>query len=122
MLGLRFVIASTGHEPSMTRAVPDRDDPTAAQPTSVAEEPSHERTRRHARRAGMYVQALLFVAVFVVIVALLLANRRTVEVSWVVGSSRQSVVWIVLVTAILGWLLGIFTSVLFRHRTRAPKR
>ena len=78
--------------------------------------------RRHARRAGMYVQAVLFVALFVVIVALLLANRRTVEVSWVVGSSRQSVVWIVLVTAILGWLLGIFTSVLFRHRTRAPRR
>ena len=43
----------------------------------------------------------LVVALFVVIVALLLANRRTVEVSWVVGSSRQSVVWIVLVTAIL---------------------
>jgi uncharacterized integral membrane protein len=70
----------------------------------------------------MYVQAVLVVALFVVLVALLLANRRTVEVSWVVGSSQQSVIWIVLVTAILGWLLGIFTSVLFRHRTRAPRR
>ena len=70
----------------------------------------------------MYVQAVLVVALFVVIVALLLANRRSVEVSWVVGSSRQSVVWIVLVTAILGWLLGIVTSVLFRHRTRAHPR
>ena len=100
----------------------DRDDPGAGQRPSISEELSHERNRRHARRAGMYFQAVLFVALFVVIVALLLANRRTVEVSWVVGSSRQSVVWIVLVTAILGWLLGIFTSVLFRHRTRAPRR
>jgi uncharacterized integral membrane protein len=66
----------------------------------------------------MYFQAVLAVALLVAIVALLLANRRTVEVSWVVGSSRQSVIWIVLVTAILGWLLGIFTSVLIRHRTR----
>jgi uncharacterized integral membrane protein len=70
----------------------------------------------------MYIHAVLVVVLLVVIVALLLANRRTVEVSWVVGSSRQSVIWVVLVTAILGWLLGIFTSVLFRHRTRAPKR
>jgi uncharacterized integral membrane protein len=66
----------------------------------------------------MYLQAILTVGLVIVIVALLLANRRTVRVSWVVGSSRQSVVWIVLVTAILGWLLGIFTSILFRHRTR----
>jgi uncharacterized integral membrane protein len=78
----------------------------------------HERRQRHTRRAGMYVQAILAVALLLAIVALLLANRRTVEVSWVFGSSRQSVIWIVLVTAILGWLLGIFTSVLIRHRTR----
>lgn len=64
---------------------------------------------------------MLTVTLLVVILALLLENRRAVEVSWVVGSSRQSVVWIVLVTAILSWLLGIFTGALFRHRTRAPK-
>ncbi len=69
----------------------------------------------------MYLQAALTVTLLVVILALLLENRRAVEVSWVVGSSRQSVIWIVLVTAILGWLLGIFTGALFRHRTRAPK-
>jgi uncharacterized integral membrane protein len=85
------------------------------------EEAPRDRARRHARRAGLYLQAFLTVALLVVIVALLLANRRTVTVSWVIGSSRQSVVWIVLVTAVLGWLLGIFTSVLFRHRTRAPR-
>jgi uncharacterized integral membrane protein len=70
----------------------------------------------------MYVHAVLSVALFVMIVALLLANRRAVEISWVTGSSRQSLIWIVVVTAILGWLLGIMTSVLFRHRTRPPKR
>jgi uncharacterized integral membrane protein len=87
-------------------------------PLASDEELPHDRKRRHARRAGMYVQAILTVGLLVVIVALLLANRRTVRMSWVVGSSRQSVVWIVLVTAILGWLLGLFTSILFRRRTR----
>ena len=99
-----------------------RDDLGAAQRPPIAEELSRDRTRRHARRAGMYVQAVLAVTLLVVIVALILANRRTVTVSWVVGSSRQSVVWIVLVTAVLAWLLGMFTSILFRRRTRAPKR
>jgi uncharacterized integral membrane protein len=90
----------------------------APPPAATGDELARDRQRRHARRAGMYVQAILTVGLLVVIVALLLANRRTVRVSWIVGSSRQSGIWIVLVTAILGWLLGIFTSILFRHRTR----
>jgi uncharacterized integral membrane protein len=68
------------------------------------------------RRSALSLQAILTIVVLVVIIALLLANTRTVEVSWVFGSSRQPLVWIVLVTAILGWLLGIFTSLLVRHR------
>jgi uncharacterized integral membrane protein len=54
----------------------------------------------------------------VVLVALIIANTRRVEVSWVLGSTRQSLVWIILVAAIAGWLSGIVTSVLFRRRTR----
>ena len=84
-------------------------------------ESSRDRTRRHTRRVGLYFQAFVLVALLVVIVALLLANNRRVEVSWVVGEDQQSLVWIVLVTAVLGWLLGIVTSVLFRRRTRAPR-
>jgi uncharacterized integral membrane protein len=54
----------------------------------------------------------------VILIALVAANTRTVKVSWVFGSTRQALVWIILVTAILGWLLGIETSVIFRFRTR----
>jgi hypothetical protein len=39
----------------------------------------------------------------------------------VVGSSNVSLVWIVSVPTILGWLLGIVTSVVFRWRTRARR-
>jgi uncharacterized integral membrane protein len=67
------------------------------------------------------LHAVLMIVVLVAIIALLLANTRTVKVSWVFGSTRQALVWIVLVTAILGWLLGIFTSIFF-HRRRARKR
>jgi uncharacterized integral membrane protein len=67
-------------------------------------------------RSALSLHAVLMIALLVVIIALLLANTRTVEVSWVVGSTHQPLVWIVLVTAILGWLLGIFTSMVFRRR------
>jgi uncharacterized integral membrane protein len=54
----------------------------------------------------------------VILIALVVANTRSVKVSWVFGSTRQSLVWIILFSAILGWLLGIVTSVIFRFRTR----
>lgn len=68
------------------------------------------------RRSGASLHAVLTIVVLIAIIALLLANTRSVEVSWVVGSTHQSLIWIVLVTAILGWLLGIFSALLFRRR------
>jgi hypothetical protein len=35
----------------------------------------------------------------------------------VLGSTRQSIAWIILAAAIVGWLSGIVTSVLSRRRT-----
>jgi uncharacterized integral membrane protein len=54
----------------------------------------------------------------VIVIALAVANTRQVKLSWVVGTSHASLVWIILVAAVLGWLLGITTSVIFRLRTR----
>ena len=53
-----------------------------------------------------------------IVIALAVANTRQVKLSWVVGTSHASLVWIILVAAVLGWLLGITTSVIFRLRTR----
>ena len=77
-----------------------------------------ERMRRHARRTRLYVWAGALVVLLVVVIALAVANTRSVKVSWVFGSTNQSLVWIILATAILGWLLGIVTATIFRHRTR----
>jgi uncharacterized integral membrane protein len=62
---------------------------------------------------------VLTLALLVCLVALAVANSPRVEFSWVIGSSEVSLVWIVIFTAILGWLLGIVTSAVFRWRTRA---
>lgn len=90
----------------------------APQSRSPQEEPRGERLRRRAHHTGLYAWAAALVLLVVVVIALAVANTRHVKVSWVVGSTRQSLVWIILVTAILGWLLGIATSVVLRFRTR----
>ncbi len=84
----------------------------------AAREPRRDRLRRHGHRTWLYTWISALVALLVILIALIVANTRTVKVSWALGSTRQSLVWIILVTAILGWLLGIATSVILRHRTR----
>jgi uncharacterized integral membrane protein len=77
--------------------------------------------RRHAHRGRLYVSAIALVAALVIVIALAIANTRQVELSWVVGTNHAALVWIILVVAVLGWLLGITTAVVFRHRTRRPR-
>jgi uncharacterized integral membrane protein len=60
----------------------------------------------------------LLVALLVVLVVLIAKNTRSVKLDWAVGSTHASLVWIILASTIVGWLLGIATSVIFRHRTR----
>ena len=89
--------------------------------SATAVETRGERFRRKAHRAGLYLYAFFTVALLVCLVALAVANTDQVEFSWVVGSSTVSLVWIVIFSAILGWLLGIVTSAVFRWRTRARR-
>jgi uncharacterized integral membrane protein len=92
--------------------------PQQSTPATEPVEPRAARLRRHAHRSRLYVSAIAFVALLVILIALAIANTRQVEVSWVVGANHAALVWIILVVAVLGWLLGITTAVVFRHRTR----
>jgi uncharacterized integral membrane protein len=89
--------------------------------SATAVETRGERFRRKVHRTGLYLYAFFTVALLVCLVALAVANTDQVEFSWVVGSSTVSLVWIVTFSAILGWLLGIVTSAVFRWRTRARR-
>jgi uncharacterized integral membrane protein len=121
--GLRAAVASTCRFRPRTRivAVVSGPPPGAPEPVAPLGETSRERVRRHSRRGRLYAWALLLVGAVVVLVALAVANTRQVELSWVVGSARASVVWIIIGSAILGWLLGMATSIVFRARTRRPR-
>jgi uncharacterized integral membrane protein len=91
-------------------------EPAEAAPSPV--EGRGERLRRRGHRAGLYGIAFALVTLIVCLVALILANTRKVTLSWVFGDTNASLVWIILASAILGWLLGLATSIAFRRRTR----
>jgi uncharacterized integral membrane protein len=85
--------------------------------TVPAVEPEGDEILRR-RRAKLYAWAFLLAAFFVILVALIVANTRSVKISWVVGSSRSPLIWIIIVAAVLGWFSGLVTSLLFHRRTR----
>jgi uncharacterized integral membrane protein len=60
----------------------------------------------------------LLVALLVVLVVLVAKNTHSVKLDWAVGSTHASLAWIILAAAVLGWLVGIATSVAFRKTAR----
>ena len=99
----------------------EANEPGTAPPTSTGGDGGEgrgERLKRHSQRARLYSVAFALVALLVCLVALILANTRKVTLSWVFGDTNASLVWIILAAAILGWLLGLATSIAFRRRTR----
>ena len=87
---------------------------------AAASETPRGRSRRHAHRSRLYAYALIAVALAAAVVALGASNTAKAKVSWVFGSSHVSLVWMVLATAVLGWLLGLLTAAALHRRTRAP--
>jgi uncharacterized integral membrane protein len=80
-------------------------------------EPRGGPLRRRGRRTALYVRAAIIVGVVAVLIALIAANTRSVELSWVVGSGEASLVWVIVSTAVVAWLVGIATGALLRRRS-----
>ena len=90
--------------------------------TAAGGETRTGRFRRKAHRTRLHGYAIAAVALVAYLIALAATNTAHVKVNWVFGSSHVSLVWLVLFTAILGWMLGLATSATFHWRTRAPRR
>jgi uncharacterized integral membrane protein len=109
-------------EPDRRDATPGLDQPTAGAgpvaPPGPPAETRGARAARKARRVWLYLMSFVALAVLVFLIALIAKNTQRVTVSWVFGTSRVSLVWLVVFAAILGWVLGLLVSALFRWRTR----
>ena len=73
---------------------------------------------RYSHRTGLYVSIVVAIATIVFLILLVARNTRQVKVDYVFGSAQARLVWLVIISAITGWVLGIVTSFLIRRRTR----
>jgi len=113
------VIANTTSGPQDEEPSTDRTPEAAAVPGGT--ETRAEHFRRKALRGRLHAYAIAAVAVVAVLIALAASNTARVKVNWLIGSSRVSLVWLVLAAALLGWALGSIASATFHWRTRAPR-
>jgi uncharacterized integral membrane protein len=85
------------------------------------EETRLQRGRRYGHRSGLYLILIIGIAAIVFLILLIARNTREVKLDYVVDSTRTRLIWLVIISAIVGWVLGIVTTLLIRRRTRAPR-
>ena len=76
------------------------------------------RGMRYSHRTGLYASLVVAIATIVLLILLIAQNTRRVKVDYVFGTSQTRLIWLVIVSAITGWVLGIVTAFLIRRRTR----
>jgi uncharacterized integral membrane protein len=101
---------------------PEQEAPTAEAPTPEAPtleaESRFRRGLRYSHRTGLYASLVVAIATIVFLILLIARNTRPVKVDYVFYSTQARLVWLVIISAITGWVLGIVTAFLIRRRTR----
>ena len=92
-------------------------EPETEAPTLEAET-RFRRGLRYSHRTVLYVALVVAIATIVFLILLIAQNTRRVKVDYVFGSTQARLVWLVIISAITGWVLGIVTGFLIRRRTR----
>jgi uncharacterized integral membrane protein len=82
------------------------------------EETRMQRSLRYGHRGGLYATLILGVVAVVLLILLIARNTREVKVDYVFGHWNTALIWLVVLSAIVGWVLGIVTAYLVRRRTR----
>jgi len=88
------------------------------EPPAPAEETRFGIWVRRANRAGSVVSVVIAIAAVVFLILLIVRNTRQVKVDYVFGDAQARVVWLIIVSALAGWVLGLATSYLVRRRRR----
>ena len=89
-------------------------EPESAQ---AVEESRLERGVRYGHRTGLYVSLVVAIGVLVLLVLLIAGNTHRVKLDYVVDTTNARLIWVVIISAICGWVLGVITAYLIRRRT-----
>ena len=82
------------------------------------EETRVQRSLRYGHRGGLYATVILGIVAGVLLILLIARNTRKVKVDYLFGHYQTALIWLVVLSAIVGWVLGIVTAYLVRRRTR----
>jgi uncharacterized integral membrane protein len=85
---------------------------------SLEEESRLRRGLRYGHSTGLYLALIIGIGAIVLLILLIARNTRQVKVDYVVDSTQARLIWLVVISAIIGWVLGIVTAFLIRRRTR----
>jgi uncharacterized integral membrane protein len=85
---------------------------------SLEEESRLQRSLRYGHLTGLYLTLLIGIGALVLLILLIARNTRQVKVDYVFDSTQTRLIWLVVISAIIGWVLGIVTAFLIRRRTR----
>ncbi len=102
-------------------AEPREAEPRKAEVSEPVEETRFRRGLRYGHRTGLYAALAVAIAVLVFLILLIAGNTRQVRLDYVFGSTQARLIWLIVISAIAGWVLGIVTSFLIRRRTRRPR-
>jgi uncharacterized integral membrane protein len=83
--------------------------------------PAEETPARRRLSARQILSFAIGIGAVVYFILLIIENSRHVQVDYVFGSSDARLVWLIIVSGFLGWLLGIATSFLIRRRLRRER-
>ena len=82
---------------------------------------SPDATPRRRTSSRQFVLVAVGSAVLVYFVLLIVENRRKVKVDYVFGSGEHRLIWLIVISGFLGWLVGVATTY-FTRRTRRRAR
>jgi uncharacterized integral membrane protein len=84
------------------------------------EESRFDRGLRYGHQTGLYAALVVAIGVLVFLILLIAGNTHRVKLDYVVDTTYARLIWLVIISAICGWVLGIVTAFLIRRRTRGP--
>jgi uncharacterized integral membrane protein len=82
------------------------------------EESRFRRGLRYGHRAALYAALLAAIAAVAFLILLIAKNSHQVKVDYVFDTAYTQLVWLIVISAIIGWVLGIVTAFFVRRRTR----
>ena len=94
----------------------DEEPPPNEQP--AAEAATGEPGRLREWQPRLYLRLLVLLATVAYAIGFVLENRKQVHLHFVFGTSRVSLIWLVLLSLALGLLGGVLLSQLYRRRRR----